>query len=50
MRDVVRTFVAGQSQGLDQTFEPIDRLLVTEPQDASDLIWQRTQNSLAWRV
>ena len=36
LRDVVRTLVAGQSQGLDQTFQPIDSLLAAEPEIASE--------------
>ena len=36
LRDVVRTLVAGQSQGLDQTFQPIDSLLAADARDASE--------------
>ena len=36
LRDVVRTLLAGQSQRLDQTCQPIDSLLAAEPQDASE--------------
>jgi len=34
LRDVVRTLFAGQSQRLDQTFQPIDSLLAAEPENA----------------
>ena len=36
LRDVLRTLVAGQSQGLDQPIHPIYSLLAAEPQDASE--------------
>jgi hypothetical protein len=36
LRDVVRTLVAGQSQRLHQTLQPIDSLLAAEPEDASE--------------